>query len=204
MWEIRCRGDLGEAGIIWFQGDLVEALSAVGRAGEAAEVVRDVAANARATGRAWAAAAAARGRALLGKGSAAEALAAADALRAPFERARTRLALVEWGRADVDEAGLEEALATFVRVGARPWADRARARLGRGDEPVSSLAGQLSDAELRVAILVGRGATNAEAGAQLVLSVRTIEAHLRSIFRKLGLRSRSELVIRVTREEGGR
>lgn len=203
VWEIRLRGGLAEAGITWFQADLVEALVATGRTVQAEEIVRDVARNARATGGAWAAAAAARGRALLGKGSAREAVAAAEALPAPFERARTRLALVEHDRAGPDEVGLGEALATFERLGARPWAERARARLGRGGEAVSSLARQLSDAELRVAMLVGRGATNAEAGEQLVLSVRTVEAHLRSIFRKLGLRSRSELVIRVTREEGG-
>ena len=75
--------------------------------------------------------------------------------------------------------------------------------LGAVGDSAPSLAQQLTDAELRVAMLVGRGATNAAASQQLVLSVRTVDAHLRSIFRKLGIRSRSELVLRVA-TEGGR
>lgn len=67
-----------------------------------------------------------------------------------------------------------------------------------------SLAQELTDAELRVAMLIGRGATNAAAARQLVLSVRTVDAHLRAIFRKLGLHSRSELVLRVASEAGRR
>lgn len=60
----------------------------------------------------------------------------------------------------------------------------------------------LSEAELRVALLVGRRATNAEVGSELVLSVRTVDAHLRAIYRKLGVGRRSQLANRVARESG--
>ncbi len=203
IWEIRRRGGVAEAGVVWYHGDFIEALIAEGRRSEAAEIVAEVAANAKATRGAWAGAVAARGAALLGDASASEAIAAAGALAAPFEVARTRLALAEHKRCDARAAGIDAALATFERLGARPWAARARSVLGAAGDSAPSLAQQLTDAELRVAMLVGRGATNAAASEQLVLSVRTVDAHLRSIFRKLGIRSRSELVLRVV-TEGGR
>lgn len=202
VWEIRLRGGVREPGVVWYQGDFIEALIAEDRRDEATEVVRDVTRSAKATGRGWSAAVAAHGRALLGRGSVRDAIAAATALGAPFELARTRLALVEHARCDARTAGIDEALATFERLGARPWAARARALLGAiGDSP-PSLAQQLTDAELRVALLVGRGGTNAAVSEQLVISVRTVDAHLRAIFRKLGLKRRSELVLRIATEAG--
>jgi DNA-binding CsgD family transcriptional regulator len=204
VWAIRQRGGVAEPGVVWYHGDYVEALIATDRRKEAAGVVREVARIAEATGGRWAATVATRGRALLGRGAARDAIAAAVALDAPFELARTRLALVEHGCIDARSADLEAALATFERLGARPWAARARAASGATGESAASLAQQLTDAELRVAMLVGRGATNAAASEQLVLSVRTVDAHLRSIFRKLGLKSRSELVLRVATETGRR
>jgi DNA-binding CsgD family transcriptional regulator len=204
VWEIRLRGGIAEPGVVWYHGDFVEALIRGDRRKEAADVVREVARIAAATGGRWAATVAARGQALLGRGPAREAIAAAVALDAPFELARTRLALVEHDRLDARAADLDAALATFERLGARPWAARARIASGADGESAPSLAQQLTDAELRVAMLVGRGATNAAASEQLVLSVRTVDAHLRSIFRKLGLKSRSELVLRVATETGRR
>jgi DNA-binding CsgD family transcriptional regulator len=56
-----------------------------------------------------------------------------------------------------------------------------------------SAAGQLTPQELQVALVVGQGATNREAGAALFLSPKTIEAHLGRIYRKLNVRSRTEL-----------
>ena len=204
VWAIRQRGGVAEPGVVWYHGDYVEALIAEDRRKEAAGIVREVERIAAATGGRWAAAVAARGLALLGRGSARDAITAAIALDAPFEIARTRLALVEHGRLDARAADLDAALATFERLGARPWAARARAASGAVGESAPSLAQRLTDAELRVAMLVGRGATNAAASEQLVLSVRTVDAHLRSIFRKLGIKSRSELVLRVATETGRR
>jgi DNA-binding CsgD family transcriptional regulator len=204
VWDIRLRGGVAEPGVVWYHGDFIEALIVDDRRKEAAGIVREVARIGEATGGRWAAAVAARGQALLGRGSARDAIAAALALDSPFELARTRLALVEHRRLDPRSADLDAALATFERLGARPWATRARVASGAVGESAPSLAQQLTDAELRVAMLVGRGATNAATSEQLVLSVRTVDAHLRSIFRKLGIKSRSELVLRVATETGRR
>jgi DNA-binding NarL/FixJ family response regulator len=53
--------------------------------------------------------------------------------------------------------------------------------------------------ERRVAALVARGLTNAEIGLELTLSPKTVEAHLSSIYRKLELRSRTELALHIVR-----
>lgn len=56
-----------------------------------------------------------------------------------------------------------------------------------------SAAERLTPQELQIALVVARGATNREAGAALFLSPKTIEAHLGRVYRKLGIRSRTEL-----------
>jgi DNA-binding NarL/FixJ family response regulator len=63
---------------------------------------------------------------------------------------------------------------------------------GRRAEP-----GELTAAEHRVAELVGQGLSNREVASALFLSAKTVEFHLRNIFRKLGVRSRTELARRV-------
>jgi DNA-binding NarL/FixJ family response regulator len=78
------------------------------------------------------------------------------------------------------------------------WAERARSELratgesARKREP-SSLD-QLTRQELQVVRAVGQGITNREVAAQLFISPRTVDHHLRSIFQKLGVSSRSELI----------
>ena len=71
----------------------------------------------------------------------------------------------------------------------RPAAGPAAGRPRRGTAPL-----QLTPQELQVALVVAGGATNAEAAAQLFLSPKTIEYHLSNAYRKLGIRSRAELV----------
>jgi DNA-binding NarL/FixJ family response regulator len=84
-------------------------------------------------------------------------------------------------------------------LGAAPWADRARAELRAAGETThkrdpDTLA-QLTPQELQVAQRVSQGLSNKEVAAQLFLSPRTIEYHLRKVFTKLGISSRAELIL---------
>jgi DNA-binding CsgD family transcriptional regulator len=95
-------------------------------------------------------------------------------------------------------AHLREAFDGFERLGAAPWADRARRELRATGETarkrdISPLA-QLTPQELQVARLVGEGATNKAVAAQLFVSPKTVEYHLRKVFDKLGIASRGELI----------
>src|SRR5205085_10613021 len=100
---------------------------------------------------------------------------------------------------------LRAALETFERLGADPWAERARVELGASGETARrrdpSAAGRLTPQELQVALVVAQGATNREAGAALFLSPKTIDAHLGRIYRKLDIRSRTQLAALLAREE---
>ena len=155
--------------------------------------------------RAWAIATGARCRALVlaARGDLAGASAAADeALRVhdrlplPFELGRTLLVrgTVERRAKRKREARdtLTRALEVFDGLGAALWADKARAELARiGGRAASSV--DLTPTEARVAELVAAGSTNREAADALFVSVHTVEANLKRIYRKLGIRSRTEL-----------
>ncbi|MGH3010362.1 MAG: response regulator transcription factor [Gaiellaceae bacterium] len=95
-------------------------------------------------------------------------------------------------------------LTTFEQLEAGPWADRARAELAATGERVRkrdpNAVETLTPQELQVALMVAQGATNKEAAAALFVSPKTIEAQLSSVYRKLGLRSRTELAGRFARE----
>ena len=121
----------------------------------------------------------------------------------PFELARTRLCYGERlrraGRRIDARAQLREALGGFEALGAGRWAERARRelagtgqRLRRGPQRDRD---RLTHQELQIARSVARGATNKEAAADLFLSPKTIETHLTRVYRKLGVRSRSELAV---------
>ena len=78
-----------------------------------------------------------------------------------------------------------------------PWADRARGELRASGESARkrdpSTRDQLTPQELNIAGLAADGLTNAEIGAQLFLSPRTIDYHLRKVFSKLEIASRGDL-----------
>jgi DNA-binding CsgD family transcriptional regulator len=131
-----------------------------------------------------------------------EALALHDSQGRPLDLARTELAYGETlrraRRRGEARAHLRSALETFQRLGAAPWAERAGAELRATGERARrrdpSALSQLTPQELQIIRLVGEGGTNREIGAQLFLSRRTIDYHLRNVFVKLGVSSRAELI----------
>jgi DNA-binding CsgD family transcriptional regulator len=113
----------------------------------------------------------------------------------PFEAARSRLALGQVyrraGYKRLAEETLSAAASTFEELGVPRWAERARDEAGRvGLHPTTNM---LTATERRVADLVGAGHSNQETAAELFLSVKTVEANLTRIYRKLSVRSRTEL-----------
>jgi DNA-binding CsgD family transcriptional regulator len=148
----------------------------------------------------------ARCRAMLAEGDEAESL-FQEALELharetpPFEQARTQLAYGERLRRERRKiearAQLRPALETFDGVGATLWAQRARGELNATGESArkrdASTIDDLTPQELRIAQLVAAGASNRDAAAQLFVSPKTVEYHLRKVFLKLGVSSRIEL-----------
>ena len=191
--------------------DLVEALVRKGDEDEARAVLDAFDDDARRIDRPLARALAHRGRGLLADDESFDAEFAA-ALRvdleepSPFERARTQLC---WGerlrrarrRADA-RMQLHAAYDAFAAAGARLWAQRAEHELvatgERARERRVGSGGELTPQERRVAVLVSEGLTNREVAARLFVSVNTVETHLRHLFQKLGVRSRTELAARFT------
>ena len=126
----------------------------------------------------------------------------------PFARARTQLCYGERlrraGRRTDARVQLSAALDTFERLGAQPWAERAATELRATGQRVArrdpTAPEQLTPQELRVALIIADGATVQEAASQLVLSPKTIEAHLGRAYRKLGVRNRAQLATILARE----
>lgn len=191
--------------LVRFVPDHVEALVALGELERAQELLARFEQQAVKVDRASAIADAARCRALLltargdAEGAAAavaKALTAHDRLATPFERGQTLLVAGSIHRRNkrrrAAREALQEALAVFARLGSPPWADRAREELARigGRAPSATT---LTGAEERVAALVAAGRSNREVAAELFLTVSTVEATLWRIYRKLGIRSRTEL-----------
>ncbi|MGZ5348860.1 MAG: LuxR C-terminal-related transcriptional regulator, partial [Actinomycetota bacterium] len=185
--------------------DEVEALVALGRLDEAEALLAPFEEAGRNLDRAWTIATGARCRALVlaaqgdlqGASAAAdEAVRQHDRLPLPFELGRTLLVsgAVQRRAKRKREARdtLTKALEIFDGLGAALWADTARAELARiGGRAPSSL--ELTPTEERVAALVAAGSTNREAADALFVSIHTVEANLKRIYRKLGVRSRTEL-----------
>jgi len=186
--------------------DLVEAYARSGRIDLGRDAFAVFAGFAEARAPAWAQALAARCNALLSESedAAAEferALIAHEEADRPFDHARTALLYGEWLRRRRQRVGarteLRRALESFELLGAPIWAERARAELRATGETARkrdpSTVSQLTPQELQVARLVADGLSNKDVAAQLFLSPRTIDAHLRNVFAKLSLTSRTQL-----------
>ncbi len=197
--------------LIPWAADLIEAYARAGMEEEASAAADGLSASAKVNGTALALAV---GERCLGLAhSDGERFEAALELHArasqPFEHGRTRLAYGLWlhrsrRRLEAREH-LGAALEIFDRLGARHWAELARAELraaGAAARESDLDRDDLTPQEVRIAGAVASGATNKEVAAELFLSPKTIEFHLSSIYRKLGIRSRTELAGLVSQEAG--
>jgi DNA-binding CsgD family transcriptional regulator len=186
--------------------ELVETYLRLGRADEAAGVADELESAARAKGQPWSLARAARCRGLLGDDAELEtrfevALRPHERTPDAYEAARTRLAyggrLRRARRRVRAREELRRALEIFDRLGAEPWAERARAELEATGETArrrdASTRDLLTPQELQIARLLAAGRTTREAAAALFLSPETVEYHLRGVYRKLDVRSRDQL-----------
>ncbi|WP_093598280.1 helix-turn-helix transcriptional regulator [Lentzea waywayandensis] len=129
----------------------------------------------------------------------------------PFEAGRTHLAYGERlrraGRRVDARVQLRLALDVFAHLGATVWADRTGRELTATGETIREPVAlgpleTLTPQEYQVAKAVAGGATNREAASALFLSPKTVEFHLGNVYRKLGIRSRTELALRFHAESG--
>ena len=201
---------IGHPGYATALPDLVEVLAGLGRLDEASPAADRLERDAGVVAVPWLAALASRARAvlLLAQGDAAaaaetaeSAAAALAALGTPLDEARARLtagsAHRRLGERRRAAAELESAAAILEALGAPLWLERVEEELRRARPRRSHDRGELTAAERGVAGLVATGRTNKEVAAELFTSVATVEAHLTRIYRKLGVRSRSELTRQV-------
>ena len=126
----------------------------------------------------------------------------------PIEAGEARMWLAGLQSGDERAATLTLARAALQRCGVRAWDLRlakigeptAQRRTGQPDPGLDAL----SQAEFRVAGAVAAGLTNRQAAAELIISVKTVDFHLQQMYRKLGIRSRTELAVRMTNFEPAR
>jgi DNA-binding CsgD family transcriptional regulator len=201
------RQGLVEPNVVHWQADLIEAYVRAGEPDPARDALEAFRRQAEHTGGHWALGTAARCRGLLADdidqdACFAVALDHLQAVTAHFEVARTHLCHGERlrrarRRTDARQA-LRQAIDGFDRLGATPWATRAQVELRATGATArrrrnESDRDKLTAHELQVARIVAGGASNREAAAALFLSPKTIEFHLAHIYRKLGVRTRTEL-----------
>jgi len=198
-------GGVREPGSVRFVPDHIEALIGLGRLDEAESLLETLERQAAAVDRASALAAAGRCRGLLAAARGdlqgallllQNALVEQGRVSMPFEEARTLLALgVTRRRARMKRPAreaLEQALAIFEQLGARLWVDKARAELARiSGRPAPT--GELTETERRIAALAAEGRSNKEIAVALYVTPKTVETQLSRIYRKVGVRSRTQL-----------
>jgi DNA-binding CsgD family transcriptional regulator/Tfp pilus assembly protein PilF len=211
-WEIRDSVRALEPGHRLDLADTLEALIAVGELEEAERKLVTWEKRARVLDRSWALAITARCRALLlatggdlvgAQAGFERALVEHARTQDPFQHARTLLAqgvtLRRAKQRGASRLALEQALASFERLGAPLWAERARSELARIAGRAAA-RGDLTEAERRIASLVAEGRTNREVAAALFVTEHTVEGALTRAYRKLGVRSRTELAHRLGHE----
>ena len=193
---------------MWVLPELVEAAARAGDAGLARDALARLTETTQPAGTDFGLGMEARCRALLSDGAAAdrlyrEAIERLSRTRLRPELARAHLLYGEWLRRQGRRVDARQQLRTahgmLGAIGMAAFAERARRELMATGEKVRKRSvethGQLTPQEEQIARLARDGRTNAEIGAQLFLSARTVEWHLRKIFTKLGVGSRYELKV---------
>ena len=201
-----CAHDDGLATFAWALVELIEAGVRSGTTGATSAALDRLSERTRASGTDWALGVLARSRALLSEGDVAdalyrEAIERLERTRIRVELARARLLYGEWLRREQRRVDAREQLRAahemFTAMGAEGFAERARGELLATGETVRKRTvetrDELTAQEAQIARLARDGRTNPEIGAQLYISPRTVEWHLRNVFTKLGIRSRREL-----------
>ncbi|HEY5858009.1 MAG TPA: LuxR C-terminal-related transcriptional regulator [Aldersonia sp.] len=187
--------------------DLTEAYVRIGQADAAGAAAADYLARAERKGQPWALARAHRAAALVAADGRERVAAYERALSYHadnpdrFEEARTRLAFGAALRRDKTRVAarphLRAALEIFDALGARPWSEAAARELDatgeRAHRPGAGYLDVLTAQEIQIARLLASGRTTKEAAATLFLSPKTVEYHLRHVYQKLGINSRTDL-----------
>jgi DNA-binding CsgD family transcriptional regulator len=190
----------------WAPTEFIEAAVRSGHPELAAGPLQRLQEISRAAGTDWALGVEARSRALLSEGDVAdslyrEAIARLSRTRVRPALARAHLLYGEWlrrarRRADAREQ-LRLAYSMYSEMGMNAFAERARRERVATGETVRKRSPETRDSltaqEAQIARLAAEGRTNPEIGAQLFISPRTVEWHLRKVFTKLGITSRTEL-----------
>jgi DNA-binding CsgD family transcriptional regulator len=187
----------------WALVELIEAAVRTERPDEATAALERLSQRTQAAGTEWALGIEARCRGLVNDDESRyrESIDRLARSRAALELARSQLTYGEWLRRENRHTDARELLRaaheSSSQMGAEALAERARRELLATGETVRSVTRDTRDAltpqELQVARLAREGQTNPEIGAQLFISPRTVEYHLRKVFRKLDVSTRREL-----------
>jgi DNA-binding CsgD family transcriptional regulator len=203
----------------WALPELIEAAARVGDLDIAIEADRVLSERTGASGTDWALGVAARSHALVTNDADAdrlyrEAIECLERTRMAVDLARSHLLYGEWLRREQRRRDAREHLRIaherFLEFGMEAFAQRAalelRATGAKSRARTEETRLNLTPQELRISELAGHGATNKEIAAQMFISAATVEYHLHKVFRKLDVKTRTQLAQRLvqlsSRENG--